>query len=173
MLHGLRTIAAACEQFPDVARSVLGVHVEGPFLSELDGYRGAHPAAAIRDPSWPLFEGFQQAARGRISIVTLAPERNGAIEFIRRATESGIVVALGHTAASGSVIRDAVAAAASQHAPGEWDCLGAAAAPESDLGAGGDRRSLRIVHCGWASSRSSDASCAGEGEGARPDDSRQ
>lgn len=112
MLHGLRTIAAACEQFPDVARRVLGIHVEGPFLSELDGYRGAHPAAAIRDPSWPLFEEFQQAAGGRISIVTLAPERSGAIDLIRRATEAGIVVALGHTAASGSVIRDAVAAGA-------------------------------------------------------------
>ena len=98
--------------FRTLLARVLGVHVEGPFLSELDGYRGAHPAAAIRDPSWPLFEEFQQAARGRISIVTLAPERNGAIDFIRRATESGIVVALGHTAASGSVIRDAVAAGA-------------------------------------------------------------
>ena len=41
MLHGLRTIAAACERIPDVGRRVLGIHVEGPFLSELEGYRGA------------------------------------------------------------------------------------------------------------------------------------
>ena len=112
ILHGLRTIAAACDRFPDVARRVLGIHVEGPFISELEGYRGAHPADAIRDPSWPLLEEFQRAAGGRIVLVTLAPERNGAIEFIRRATAAGIVIALGHTAASASVIRDAVLAGA-------------------------------------------------------------
>src|SRR6516165_2432492 len=58
MLHGLRTIADACERFPEVARRVVGIHVEGPFLSGLSGYRGAHPAKAIRDPSWRLFEKF-------------------------------------------------------------------------------------------------------------------
>ena len=112
LLHGLRTIALACDTFPDVARSVIGIHVEGPFLSEQEGYRGAHPALAIRDPSWALLEDLQQAAGGRIVMMTLAPERNGSMEFIRRATAAGIVVALGHTAASGDVIRQAVAAGA-------------------------------------------------------------
>ncbi len=112
LLHGLRTIAVACETFPDVARRVVGIHVEGPFLSEKEGYRGAHPAQAIRDPSWPLFEEMQQAAAGRIVLMTLAPERDGSIEFIRQATAAGVVVALGHTAASGTVIQQAVAAGA-------------------------------------------------------------
>ncbi len=40
----------------------------------------------IRDPDWALFEEFQEAAGGRIVLVTLAPERSGAIDFIRRAT---------------------------------------------------------------------------------------
>jgi N-acetylglucosamine-6-phosphate deacetylase len=112
MLHGLRTIAAACECAPEVDRAVLGIHLEGPFLSEQEGYRGAHPAAEMRDPSWALFEEFQRAAGGRIVLVTLAPERKGAIEFIRRASGAGIVVALGHTAASGALIREAAAAGA-------------------------------------------------------------
>ncbi len=112
MLHGLRIIAAACDRFPDVAGRVVGIHVEGPFLSDLDGYRGAHPAGAIRDPSWPLFEEFQQAAGGRIVLLTLAPERPGSMDFIRKAAEAGIVVALGHTAAPGSVIREAALAGA-------------------------------------------------------------
>ena len=112
MLHGLRTIAAACDRDPDVAQRVIGIHVEGPFISEQDGYRGAHPADAIRDPSWALFEEFQRAAGGRIVLMTLAPERLGAIEFIRRMTGAGVVVALGHTTASGSVIRKAVEAGA-------------------------------------------------------------
>ena len=57
MRHGVRTIAAACEAYPDVARMVLGIHLEGPFLSECDGYRGAHPREAIRDPDWDLLRG--------------------------------------------------------------------------------------------------------------------
>ncbi len=79
MLHGLRTIAAACDRFPDVAARVVGIHLEGPFLSDLDGYRGAHPSAAIRDPDWNLFLEFQEAAGGRIVLITLAPERSGSI----------------------------------------------------------------------------------------------
>ena len=63
MLHGLRTIAAACERFPDVAARVAGIHLEGPFLSERDGYRGAHPVASIRDPDWELFQEFQDGRR--------------------------------------------------------------------------------------------------------------
>ncbi len=112
MLHGLRTISAACERYPDIARRVIGIHVEGPFISEREGYRGAHPEGSICDPSWAIFEELQEAAGGRIVLVTLAPERDGSIDFIRQATKAGVVVAIGHTAASGSVIRAAAAAGA-------------------------------------------------------------
>jgi N-acetylglucosamine-6-phosphate deacetylase len=112
MLHGLRTIAAACDSDPVVARMILGIHLEGPFLSEREGFRGAHPASAIRDPDWGLLERFQAASGGRIVLITLAPERPGAIEFIGRAALAGIVVALGHTAADGPTIHAAVQAGA-------------------------------------------------------------
>jgi N-acetylglucosamine-6-phosphate deacetylase len=112
MLHGVRTIAAACEADPDVARMVLGIHLEGPFLSELEGYRGAHPAAAIRDPDWGWFEEIQAASGGRIVLMTLAPERPGALGFIARAVEAGVTIALGHTAADGETIEKAVRAGA-------------------------------------------------------------
>ena len=111
-LHGLRTIAAACDRFPDVARRVVGIHLEGPCLSEQDGYRGAHPAAAVRDPDWGLFQDFQEASGGRIALITMAPERPGSIPFIRQAVESGVVVAIGHTAADGPTIQAAVDAGA-------------------------------------------------------------
>jgi N-acetylglucosamine-6-phosphate deacetylase len=112
LVHGLRTVARACERFPDVGNRVVGIHLEGPFISELDGYRGAHPFSAIRDPDWNLFRALQEAAGGRIVLVTLAPERSGAIPFIQKAVASGVVVALGHTAADGVMIRSAVAAGA-------------------------------------------------------------
>ncbi len=108
LLHGLGTIAAACERFPDVAARTIGIHLEGPFLSEQDGYRGAHPAAAIRDPDWDLFQQLQEAAAGRIVLITLAPERPGSIGFIRKAVDTGVVVAMGHTAADRSQFQAAV-----------------------------------------------------------------
>lgn len=112
LVHGLRTIAAACEQLPDVAAMVAGIHLEGPFISERDGYRGAHPRDAILDPDWNLFERLQDAAGGRIVLITLAPERPGSLAFIRNAAAAGVVAALGHTAADTATIRAAVDAGA-------------------------------------------------------------
>jgi N-acetylglucosamine-6-phosphate deacetylase len=112
MLHGVRTIAAACDADPEIARMVLGIHLEGPFLSPREGYRGAHPANAICDPDLDLFDELQAASGGRIVLLTLAPERPGAVELIARASRSGVVIALGHTAADGVTIREAVAAGA-------------------------------------------------------------
>ena len=112
MLHSVRTIAAACEADPETARKVLGIHLEGPFLSHREGYRGAHRADALRDPDIDLFDELQDASGGRIVLLTLAPERPGAPELIARASRSGVVIALGHTAADGPTIQDAVAAGA-------------------------------------------------------------
>jgi N-acetylglucosamine-6-phosphate deacetylase len=108
MLHGVRMIAEACEAFPDVGKRVLGIHLEGPSISELDGYRGAHPLEAVRGPDWDEFLALREASGNRIAIITLAPERPGAIEFIRKAVAEGVVIALGHTAADTSTLRQAV-----------------------------------------------------------------
>jgi N-acetylglucosamine-6-phosphate deacetylase len=112
LIHGLRTIAAACDAYSDVAERVAGIHLEGPFISLREGFRGAHAPEWTRDPDWNLFGELQEAAGQRIVLITLAPERTGAIEFIRRATTRGVVVALGHTAADGATIRAANAAGA-------------------------------------------------------------
>ena len=102
--HGVRTIAAACEADPDVARCVVGIHLEGPSISEVDGYRGAHPLEAVRDPDWGEF----QELPGRVGRADrpdhARPERPGAIDFIQKAVGEGVVVALGHTAADGATI---------------------------------------------------------------------
>jgi N-acetylglucosamine-6-phosphate deacetylase len=112
MRHGVSLIAAACDQSHEISKMVLGIHLEGPFLSDLEGYRGAHPLDALRDPDWGLFQQLQAASGNRIVLLTMAPERRGAIEFIARAAESGVVVALGHTAADGETIDRAVRAGA-------------------------------------------------------------
>lgn len=106
-LHGVRTIAACCEADPLVARMVLGIHLEGPWISELEGYRGAHPVEYIRDPELRELERLQDASGNRIAMITLAPERPGSIEFIQRATAAGIFVGIGHTSADYETLRAA------------------------------------------------------------------
>ncbi|MDE2125487.1 MAG: amidohydrolase family protein [Armatimonadetes bacterium] len=115
-LHSMRervaVIAANMDAHPDLAGATIGIHVEGPWISGEDGPRGAHPANCIRLPAWSDFEMLQDAAGGAIRLVTLAPELPGALPFIERLVESGISVAVGHTAASRADIRGAAAAGA-------------------------------------------------------------
>jgi N-acetylglucosamine-6-phosphate deacetylase len=110
--HGLATLRRACEADAEVARAVPACHLEGPSISPEDGPRGAHPRAHVRPPDWDEFCRLQEAAGGRIRLVTLAPEHEGALRFIERLAASGVVAALGHTAADGNRIRDAVRAGA-------------------------------------------------------------
>jgi N-acetylglucosamine-6-phosphate deacetylase len=88
------------------------MHLEGPYLSAEDGPRGAHPKQHIHPPDWDEFQRLQEAAGGRIRLVTLAPELEGAIPFIERLARQGVVVSLGHTAADGACIRAAIRAGA-------------------------------------------------------------
>jgi len=108
----LANVTQAAEQFPEVARASIGIHLEGPFISPEDGPRGAHPREHVRPPSWSEFAHWQDTARGGIRIVTLAPEWAGACDFIEHASAAGIVVAIGHTAADSGQIADAVSAGA-------------------------------------------------------------
>jgi N-acetylglucosamine-6-phosphate deacetylase len=112
LTHGLAAIARACDEFVDVARSVVGIHLEGPFLSAEDGPRGAHPPQHCRPPDWDFFQRLQEAAGGRIVLVTLSPEYPQAPAFIVRAVAAGVVVAIGHTGATSEQIRRAVDAGA-------------------------------------------------------------
>jgi N-acetylglucosamine-6-phosphate deacetylase len=112
LVRALSTLRRVCESDAETARSISALHLEGPYISAEDGPRGAHPLAHVRPPDWDEFRRLQEAAGGRIRLVTLAPEREGAIAFIERLTAAGVAVAIGHTAASPDCIRDAVAAGA-------------------------------------------------------------
>jgi len=98
MLQGLQAIEEACRRYLEVARMNIGYHLEGPWISAEEGPRGAHPKEWARDPSWEEFQAFEEAANGKVKIVTLAPEREGAIPFIERLTAAGVVTAIGHAA---------------------------------------------------------------------------
>jgi N-acetylglucosamine-6-phosphate deacetylase len=106
------TIAKAVRLNPDIARGIAGIHLEGPFISPEDGPRGAHPVQHIVPPDWEALSRWQEAAEGLIRIITLSPEWPGAASFISRCSESGILVSIGHTAATSEQIREAVSAGA-------------------------------------------------------------
>ena len=108
----LQALDTALNSDPGMARAVPGLHLEGPYLSSEEGPRGAHPREHTRDPEWNEFQRFQEAAGGRIKLCTLAPEREGTLTFIEKLVDSGVTVALGHTAAEPETIRDAVRAGA-------------------------------------------------------------
>jgi N-acetylglucosamine-6-phosphate deacetylase len=110
--HGMATLRQACAMDPDIAAAIPAIHLEGPYISPEDGPRGAHPRSFVRPPDWDEFCRLQEAAGGRIRLVTLAQEQEGALRFIEQLTASGVVVALGHTAATGPCIHDAIAAGA-------------------------------------------------------------
>ena len=91
---------------------IAGYHLEGPFISPHPGFSGCHPVEKIRDADQEMFLRLQEAADGRISLVTLAPEVNGAMPFIKNLVSQGIIVAIGHTTAGSEKIREAVEAGA-------------------------------------------------------------
>src|SRR5262249_43929544 len=86
LIHGFSTLRRACEEHADLAAAMPAFHPEGPYISAEYGPRGAHPEKYIRPPDWEEFQRFQEAAGGRIRLVTLAPERHGAIAFVERLT---------------------------------------------------------------------------------------
>ncbi len=93
-----------------VAAEILGVHLEGPFISRTR--RGVHPPDALARPSVEVLGQFLEASGGLVRILTIAPELPGALELIASAVGAKIVVAIGHTDADYDQARAAIQAGA-------------------------------------------------------------
>ena len=98
-LASLEKLAAAVEVTktrcePERAQP-LGIHLEGPFLSH--ARRGVHPPTFLQPVSAALFEKMWEAAAGKISMLTIAPELERALEVISSAAGRGICVSIGHS----------------------------------------------------------------------------
>jgi N-acetylglucosamine-6-phosphate deacetylase len=106
-LKNFRLLAKAKED-PELLGSVPGFHLEGPFISPVDGYRGAHPLKYVRKPDWNEFMELYEASGKNILQVTLAPETEGAADFISKCRENNIVAGLGHHNGSMKQITDAI-----------------------------------------------------------------
>jgi N-acetylglucosamine-6-phosphate deacetylase len=98
----------------------LGVHFEGPFLSHAK--RGVHPPNLLQPASRELFERMWQAAGGRVSVMTIAPEIEGALDLIAEASWRGVCVSLGHSNAELPQARAAIKAGA-RHATHTFNAM--------------------------------------------------
>jgi N-acetylglucosamine-6-phosphate deacetylase len=98
----------------------VGIHLEGPFISF--ARRGVHPPQDLLSPTLPVFERFWQASRGRIRVITMAPELEGARELIAEAARRGVCVSLGHSDANLHDTRAAVEAGA-RHATHAFNAM--------------------------------------------------
>ncbi len=97
---------AAGKTFERGGAQILGLHLEGPYLSPQQA--GAQNPLHFRDPDWSQFSAWQAASGGSIRLIALAPERDPDGRFIRRAVDSGVIVAAGHTNATYEQARRAI-----------------------------------------------------------------
>ncbi len=105
-------ILAEARKDLEIGQSIPGFHLEGPYISPIAGFRGAHLEKYIKAPDWDEFQKIQKAADNGIKIITVAPEIEGAIPFIKKCVVSGVIVSLGHHNGSAADVQAAVAAGA-------------------------------------------------------------
>ena len=108
----MAALRQAAEESAEVDHACPLIHLEGPYISPQDGPRGAHTLEHVRPPTIEEFGFLQECAGGRIGLVTLAPEQEGAIPFMEELAGKGIVMAIGHSDASPEDIAAAVNAGA-------------------------------------------------------------
>ena len=95
---------------PIIAATVVGYHVEGPYLLARRGFSGAHDARLMGPPKIHEFEQLWDASGGNIRLITIAPELTGSAEFIRHVVARGVRVAIGHSNADDCSIDEAISA---------------------------------------------------------------
>lgn len=110
MMARIRRLVHLRERDPLVSAIIRGIHIEGPFLSPEDGYRGAHPADAIIPADPGKAQRLVEAGGGLVRVFTLAPEMDKGGRTIRCLARSGIRVSAGHTNASLDELRNGIVA---------------------------------------------------------------
>jgi N-acetylglucosamine-6-phosphate deacetylase len=104
--RALATLRAGPPTGDAVVATPLGLHLEGPFLAP--ERRGAHDVRHIVPPSTAVVETEGWSGAGGVALVTLAPERPGALDVVRALVDRGVVVSAGHTSATAGEARAAI-----------------------------------------------------------------
>lgn len=108
MVAALRRLVALREQDPLIRQMIWGLHIEGPFLSPVDGFRGAHPLTAIRSADVDGMKRLLDAAGGLARLVTLAPEMDPGFKVTQYLGRQGLRISAGHTDATLDQLRASI-----------------------------------------------------------------
>ncbi len=108
----LRHLRELRSQSAELQAAIAGWHIEGPFLSTVPGFHGAHDPALMLDPTPQRILELRALTGDDPLMLTLSPERSGAIKAIELAVAHGVRVSLGHTNASAQILQQAVTAGA-------------------------------------------------------------
>jgi N-acetylglucosamine-6-phosphate deacetylase len=108
MCRRIEKLARAINERLLVQQAIVGIHVEGPFISAQPGYVGAHPRAAVIPADLRVCQQLCAAGEGLVRLVTLAPEVDHDWQLIRFLHAQQIVIAAGHTDATRDELRGAI-----------------------------------------------------------------
>lgn len=106
ILSAMKAVKNYMEKDPKDGARVLGVHLEGPFISPK--HIGAQPLEYVKNPDVETFDEYNDASGNVIKIVTLAPETDGAEQFIKHLANKNIVASIGHSGAKNSDVLNAI-----------------------------------------------------------------
>lgn len=110
--RNLKLISDIIEE-TDLKHHIPGIHLEGPFISNSDGARGAHQSTWIKKPDLHFFDQLIKWSDGKVKLLTIAAELDGSDKLCRHAAELGIKVSLGHQLAGETDLQKLVESGAS------------------------------------------------------------
>jgi len=115
MLTRLHNLVKARNADPLNQKIVWGIHIEGPYMSPEDGYRGAHPREAMKPTNLDVIKKFHDACQGLLRILTLAPEMDPGLQATRWLANQKVTVSGGHSNASLDQLKAAIDAGLSMY----------------------------------------------------------
>ncbi|MCX8064424.1 MAG: hypothetical protein N3G21_04550 [Candidatus Hydrogenedentes bacterium] len=101
-------ISSAIISNSEVSKHIPGIHLEGPWISPVDGPRGAHPKEYVKRPSLEDWHKYKKASRGKIIYVTLAPEVDKNLTFSKHLLSEGVILSIGHHQAGIDILEKAI-----------------------------------------------------------------
>lgn len=119
MYGRLENLVKFRSQDPLIQKIIWGIHIEGPYMSPEDGYRGAHPREAMKPTNMDVIKKFYDICQGLLRILTLAPEIDPNFQATQYLSQKGVTVSGGHSNATMDQLKGAVDAGLSM-----WTHLG-------------------------------------------------
>ena len=107
-LDSMKRVCQTVNNVKNDIPSLLGVHLEGPYINKI--YKGAQNEAFIREPNVDELKELIEVSNSNIRLITMAPEVNGSLEFIKYATENEVTISAGHSNATFDDIENAIKA---------------------------------------------------------------